>query len=966
MKYFVTILVFILINIVKINAQTSEIINPTPAAARMDGLGQRQKLQNNSVVNNVPFRSVGPTIMGGRVVDLDVDETDPTHFLAAYASGGLWKTENNGTTFKSIFDHELAMTIGDIAVNWKQNIIWIGTGENNSSRSSYSGVGVYKSSDGGKSWQHKGLEETQHIGRIILHPADTNTLWVAALGHLYSHNSERGIYKTSDGGKNWKKTLFVSDSCGAIDLIIDPLNSNILYASSWQRERSAWNFSGAGIETGIWKSTDGGENWALITTSDSGFPTGNGTGRIGLQRVVIDGKTIICAVHDNQNHRPKDTKDKKIDNLDKNEFRKITKEDFLKLEKNKIISFLKVNNFPKKYTADTIFELVKLDKIKPSALADYLEDANAQLFDTEVIGAEIWRSLDDGASWKKCNEQFLDDTYYSYGYYFAQIRISSQNPKKIYISAVPLLKSSDGGKTFINTNSENIHGDHHALWINPKNEKHLINGSDGGINISYDEGESWLRCNSPPTGQFYAVNVDNAEPYNIYGGLQDNGVWKGPSTYSPSLGWQSIGKYPYQFLSGGDGMQVQIDPKDNQIIYTGSQFGYYSRINLKDGTRKNIMPKHNLGERPLRFNWQTPILLSSHNSNILYFGANKLFRSFNQGDDWESISEDLTKGGKKGNIPFGTVTTISESEKKFGLIYVGTDDGNLAVTKDGGNNWNFIQNNLPKNLWATRIQASTHELGRVYCALNAYRNDNFKPYLYYSENFGETWKAIGTNLPMEPINVVKEDPKNSDILYVGTDNGLYISVDKGENFMAMNNNLPAVAVHDLVIHRKASDIIVGTHGRSVYVASVAEIQKLNPEILNSDLYLFDIQLVSFDENWGNSDYSWEIAKDPIIKFPIFCKENGIVELKIKTEKGMILQTFQKIVTKGINYVEYNLTFSPEKLKKYEDYLSSSNTEKEKKINFSKSKSGNYFIQKGKYEVFMTKANTTLSKKFLVE
>ncbi len=966
MKYFVTILVFILINTLKINAQTNERINPTSASQRIDGLGQRQKLQNNSVVNNVPFRSVGPTIMGGRVVDLDVDETDPTHFLVAYASGGLWKTENNGTTFEPLFDHELAMTIGDIAVNWKQNIIWIGTGENNSSRSSYSGVGVYKSSDGGKNWQHKGLEETQHIGRIILHPSDTNTLWIAALGHLYSRNSERGIYKTSDGGKNWKKTLFVSDSCGAIDLIIDPLNSNILYASSWQRERSAWNFSGAGTESGIWKSTDGGENWALVTTSQSGFPTGDGTGRIGLQGVVIDGKPVIYAALDNQNHRPKNIKEKKIDNLDKNEFRKITKEDFLKLEKNKIISFLKINNFPKKYTADTIFNLVKLDKIKPSALADYLEDANAQLFDTEVIGAEIWRSLDDGASWKKCNEQFLDDTYYSYGYYFAQIRISSQNPKKIYISAVPLLKSSDGGKTFINTNSENIHGDHHALWINPKNEKHLINGSDGGINISYDEGESWLRCNSPPTAQFYAVNVDNAEPYNIYGGLQDNGVWKGPSSYSPSLGWQSIGKYPYQFISGGDGMQVQIDPKDNQIIYTGSQFGYYSRINLKDGTRKNIMPKHNLGERPLRFNWQTPILLSSHNSNILYFGTNKLFRSFNQGDDWEAISEDLTTGGKKGNIPFGTVTTISESEKKFGLIYVGTDDGNLAVTKDGGNNWNFIQNNLPKNLWATRIQASTHELGRVYCALNAYRNDNFKPYLYSSDNFGETWKAIGTNLPIEPINVVKEDPKNPDILYVGTDHGLYISVDKGENFMAMNNNLPAVAVHDLVIHRKANDLIVGTHGRSVYVASVAEIQKLNPEILNSKLYIFDIQPVSFDESWGNSDYFWENAKDPIAKFPIFCKEKGVVELKIKTENGLLLQTQQKNVTKGINYVEYNLTISPDQLKKYENYLSSSSTEKEKNINLLKSKTGNYFIQKGKYEIFVTKENTILSKKLLVE
>ncbi|HFA52166.1 MAG TPA: glycosyl hydrolase, partial [Bacteroidetes bacterium] len=570
----------------------SQQINPayTPAPERLQNSDKRKAMLEQSLVKNVPFKSIGPSVFSGRVADVDVRPENPTFFYVAYASGGLWKTENNGQSFTPLFDNEAVMSIGDIAVDWPNNSVWVGTGEVNSSRSSYSGVGMFKSTDGGETWQHKGLPESHHIGRVLVHPSDPNTVWVAVLGHLYSPNEERGIYKTTDGGETWNRVLFVDENTGAIDLVIDPQNPNILYAATWHRERRAWDFVESGEGSGIYKSIDGGNNWTLLSTSESGFPTGKGAGRIGLDAAVKNGKTILVAVIDNQNRRPKE--DKKEKGLTKDALRDMSAEAFLKLEEKDIEKYLKDNNFPKKYTPKKVKKMVRKHEIKPAALAEYLDNANAQLFDTPVVGAEVYSSDDGGLTWAKTHEGYLDDVYYSYGYYFGQIRVAKQQPEKLYIFGVPILVSEDGGKNWQTINSPNVHSDHHALWVDPARNGHLILGNDGGINISYDGGENWVKCNTPSVGQFYHIAVDMEQPYNVYGGLQDNGSWYGPHTFKASTRWHATGHYPYRSFAGGDGMQTAVDTRDNNTIYGGFQFGFYFRINKKTGKKKRITPRH--------------------------------------------------------------------------------------------------------------------------------------------------------------------------------------------------------------------------------------------------------------------------------------------------------------------------------------------------------------------------------------
>ncbi|MCB0549959.1 MAG: glycosyl hydrolase, partial [Phaeodactylibacter sp.] len=645
----------------------------TPAAERIASYQQRQALAERSIANAIEFRNVGPTIMSGRVADLDVWAEDPSHFYVAYASGGLWKTENNGTSFEPLFDNEMVMTIGDIAVDWQRNTIWVGTGEVNSSRSSYAGVGIYKSTDGGKTWQHLGLAETHHIGRVVLHPGNPDVAWVAALGHLYSPNEERGIFKTSDGGKTWEKTLYINENTGGIDLIIDPDESNTLYAATWERERRAWNFVESGEGSAIYKSTDGGATWANISKDKGSFPSGEFAGRIGLDLIKQDGKTILYAAIDNYERY---TKEEEEDQLTKDELRNMSKEDFLKLEAYLLKDYLRRFDFPERYDVAKVRKMVESGEIQPKALVEYVEDANALLVDSPVYGLEVYRST-DGGSWEKAHEKVIERVYNTYGYYFGQIRVAPYDANKLFTMGVPVLRSDDGGKTWENINGDNVHGDHHALWINPKRPGHLILGNDGGVNISYDDGKSWIKCNTPAVGQFYAIATDMAEPYRVYGGLQDNGVWMGPSTYKASTNWHDSGQYPYRAIQGGDGMQVAIDTRDNETVYTGFQFGNYFRINTHTNKREYITPKPELGERPYRWNWQAPIHLSAHNPDILYMGANKLLRSLNQGKDFEEISGDLTKGGLKGDVPFGTLSSIHESPLQFGLLYTGSDDGLL-------------------------------------------------------------------------------------------------------------------------------------------------------------------------------------------------------------------------------------------------------------------------------------------------
>lgn len=907
------------------------------ASEIMQSIQKKQEASATSLVKNLPFKSIGPTVMSGRVVDLAVNPDKPSEFYVGYASGGVWYTKNNGTSFEPVLDSSPTQNVGSLAVDWKSNTIWVGTGEVNSSRSSYAGIGLLKSTDGGKSWTNIGLTDSHHISKILVNPADHDEIIVGVVGHLYSNSTERGIYKTLDGGKSWNRTLFINDHTGIIELDANPENFNLMYAAAWDKDRKAWNFDGNGAGSGIYKSTDGGNTWSQMTVEGSGFPTGNGVGRIGL--AVVDDKTVY-AIHDNQFRREEEKKDTEdIDMLKKEDFKNMTSDALLALDNNKLEDYLRQNGFQEKYKAESVKNMVRSGTVKPMDLARYLEDANSMLFDTPVIGAEVYKSTDGGKRWKKTHDGYLDGIYYSYGYYFGKIHVDPSDDKKIYIYGVPILKSSDGGKTFESISAENVHADHHALWINPKMPGHLINGNDGGVNITYDDGATWIKNNAPAVGQFYTVNVDNEKPYNVYGGLQDNGVWKGAHDSEMDFRWHQSGENPYKSIMGGDGMQVQIDNRNSNIVYTGFQFGIYFRLNLQTDEQTYIQPKHELGDSPYRFNWQTPILLSPHNQDILYLGGNKLMRSMNKGDDWEAISGDLTLGGKPGNVAYGTITTISESPFQFGTLYTGSDDGKVYVYRSGVANWVDISTALPKDLWVSRVIASEHKAERVYITLNGYRWDDFKPYIYTSDDFGQTWKSIASNLPSSPVNVIKEDPENENLLYLGTDNGAWVSLDRGNSWQPFAEGLPNVAVHDLVIQKRDKDLILGTHGRSFYKTDVELLQLLNPQSMQSVL-IAPVNSIRHSSRWGSSFNPWSDAFVPNEKFQFYSPVAGKMSISIENENGLKMQGMKLSVEKGINVAEYDLSVSSKAVKE----LKKVGTE------LTKGENGVYYLPKGMYTI----------------
>jgi photosystem II stability/assembly factor-like uncharacterized protein len=834
-------------------------------------------LSQENTFQSVKFKNIGPTIMSGRVVDLAVNPNNPSEFYTAYATGGLWYTDNNGTSFESVMDNAPTQNTGCVTVDWKSGLILVGTGEVNSSRSSYAGIGVLKSTDKGKTWTNIGLPDSHHISKIWVNPNDNNEIVVGVLGHLYSKNDERGVFKTTNGGKTWTKTLFINDETGIIDISFAPNNPKIMFAAAWERERKAYNFKGNGIGSGIYKSEDAGTTWKKID-ANSGFPSNIGIGRIGLTSF---NENIAYAIVDNQNMRPNA----------KNE--------------------------------------------KP-------KDANAAMFELEVIGAEIYKTTDAGKTWKKTHSQFIDDAFYSYGYYFADITVDESNENRLYISAVPLLFSNDGGKSFDVISKDNVHADHHVSWVNPKNPNHVINGNDGGVNITYDNGKHWVKCNNQAVGQFYTVNVDNKENYEVYGGLQDNGVWAGPNNYVHNVEWVQEGKYPYEFLSGGDGMQVQIDTRTNNLVYTGSQFGNYTKIDRKSGKREYITPRADKKEEPYRFNWQTPILLSIHNQDIIYFGGQYVFRSLNQGKDWEKISGDLTNGKVEGNVPFGTITSIAESKFKFGQLVVGTDDGNIHVTKNGGGDWTKVSNNFPQGLWVSRVQFSNFKKERIYITLNGYRNDNFTTYAYVSEDFGATWKMLTENFKQNAANVILEDSENENILYLGTDTGLFISMDKGNTWQDFSNEIPNVAVHDLVIQKREKDLIVGTHGRSLYKVNVANIQQINETINSKGIALFKLEDIYFSKNWGRKSNAWGTENIPNVEIWYYLKDNSNVAITIKNKDAVVVFNREAKAEKGMLKMEYDLSIDEKSKMAIE--------KKDTKIKITQAENKKYYLPVGKYTI----------------
>jgi photosystem II stability/assembly factor-like uncharacterized protein len=807
---------------------------PTKTKIRLQWFEKHQQLKDTSTFKNLPWSFVGPVWMSGRITDIEVPKGSKHTIIAATASGGVWKTINEGTTWEPIFENGLSTSIGDIAISDSDpNILWVGTGEKNSSRSSYSGAGIYKSSDGGKTWNHMGLGDTQHISRILIHPQNPDTVYVAAIGNLYTYNPERGVFKTEDGGKTWTKIHYINEKTGCIDLVMDPSNPDILLAATWDRLRNAWNMQEAGPGSAIYKTADEGKNWIKLS---NGLPSKNEMGRVGLS-ISQSNPNVIYALIDNHESKRKP---------------------------------------------------------KPGELDSYGLPAKKI-----IKGAEVYRSDNKGESWKLVDTKYnMFYLYFEYGYYFGEIRVDPNDENTIYTLGIPLFKSTDGGKTYKSIYYKDLHGDHQAMWINPKDSNHIINGNDGGVNISYDGGKTWRDINNIPTIQFYNVYLDNQTPFNIYGSVQDHGCFRGPVTHNPKRN----NAWDWVSIPGGEASYIEVDPLNPDILYSEGYYGSLMKSNLKDNTRKQIRPKAEKGKPALRCNWLTPFIISPHNPMTIFFGSQYLHRSLNSGETWQTISPDLTQNSpkKRGDVPFATITTISESPIVPGLIYVGTDDGNVQVTKTGGANWQKITKTLPKNKWISRVFASAHQKGTIYLSLNGYRNDDFNAYIYKSTNFGKNWININNNLPGGPVNVIKEDPKNENILYVGTDIGIYISLDKGISWNSISNNLPTTFVHDLSVHSRDNILVIATHGRGIYVMDVSPIQSYTKDIQTKDLHLFKMAPIKLPRSW------WDPRTPLPIIYTLKQDQQEKVEISIFDSQNKLVKKLSHTGTAGFNHLQWNL------------------------------------------------------------
>jgi photosystem II stability/assembly factor-like uncharacterized protein len=747
-----------------------------------------------AAVAKLEFRNIGPTIMSGRVSDVAVVESDPAIFYVGTASGGVWKTVNHGTTFEPIFDDQSMASIGDVTVAPSNpNIVWVGAGEPQNRQSSPWGDGVYKSTDAGRTWTHMGLSATHNISRIQIHPRNPDIVYVAAVGRLWGPNPERGVYRTMDGGATWELVLFVDEDTGTIDLAMDPGDPQTLFAAMYQRRRTPWGFNGGGPGSGIHRTLDGGETWTEVT---EGLPEGD-KGRIGLDIFRGDGNMV--------------------------------------------------------------FAIVEADKRRPGQGFGGGAGPDAK--------NGVYRSLDRGDTWEHLSTTNNRPIYYS------QIRVDPSDAGRIYLGGANLYKSDDGGQNFTPDAASEVHSDHHALWINPANSDHLILGGDGGVSISWDRSETWRQLYNLPISQFYEIGVDMRDPYHVCGGLQDNGSWCAPSDTWSNQGirtgdWYNVGY--------GDGFFTVMHPTE-PIMLVESQGGNLARVNLitLESTRMRPVARPLAGaeaeegaeegeeeeERSLRWNWDTPVVLSSHDPNTVYIGSNILFKSTDLGMTWEEISPDLSRAidreeleimGVRGSEPmmsmndgqssYGNLTALAESPLNASVLYAGTDDGNVQVTRDGGGTWTSVTANLsglPDRTYVTRLMASRFDEATVYAAFDGHRTSDFQPYVYVSRDYGDSWQLIVDGLPEWSVNALAQHPDNPNLLFVGNEIGVYFSIDGGQRWVRLKNNLPTVPVDDIVVHPRDNDLVLGTHGRGIWIMSdITPLEELTPQVLASDAHLF--------------------------------------------------------------------------------------------------------------------------------
>jgi len=773
--------------------EAQERIHSTDPAVRLQMYEAHVAMEENSPFKNHPWQFIGPTNISGRMTDIAVvtPKGESYTIYVAGASGGVWMTKNEGVTWEPIFQEEASTSIGEVTVAPSdQDIIWVGTGEANIFRSSMAGAGIYKSVDGGESWEHKGLAGTLTIPRIIVHPTNPDIVYVAASGHEWTNDEYRGLYKTTDGGDSWEKILYIDEETGVIDLVMHPTDANTLYAATWQRIRDKWNdprneddYTGSGI----YKTTDGGTSWTEV---NDGLPAPRYRGRIGID-IAHSNPDVLYAFVDN---------------------------------------YETAREAPEGAT-----------------------DAYGRPRGPVIQGATVFRSDNGGGDWTRMSESdaYMQGLSGTYGWVFGQMRVDPNDENRIYVMGLALNVSDDGGKSF--RPLPGMHGDHHGLWIDPANSDYLVNVNDGGVAISYDGGEDWRTFyDNLPLVQFFNVAHDMGDPFRVYGSIQDHGSYRG--IVDLSRGRNNIPPAQFEGAPGGEGSSHVIDPTDPDIVYSAGFYGTIQRSNMATGETESVVPRAPEGELGYRGQWVAPFIISPHNPRVIYHGMNYLFRSMHRGDSWERISPDLTFNDpdKYGDIPYQTLFSIAESPFKFGLLYVGTDDGRVWRTDNGGTDWKEINRGVPVK-WVAELVASMYDEGTVFMAQNGKRDDDFAPYLWKSTDYGEHWTSIVNNIPSGPVNVIKEDPKNENILYVGTDLGMYVSLNGGAEWHALpGGELPSSFYQDLVIHPEEDILIAATHGRGLWALDVRPIQALTPELQRAPVHLFDIEAAQLPRGWRST------------------------------------------------------------------------------------------------------------------
>jgi photosystem II stability/assembly factor-like uncharacterized protein len=824
------------------------------AQPRPSAIAAREATVDAEHLRAFHWRPVGPANMGGRVSDIAGHPSDPATFYVALGTGGLLKTTNYGTTWSFVFEDEPVASIGAVAVApSKPDVVWVGTGEGNSRNSSSWGNGVYRSSDAGKTWKHLGLAETHDIPRIVVHPTDPDTAYVCALGHLWGENAERGVFKTTDGGKTWQHSLKLDARTGCVDLVLDPGNPEVVFAAAYARRRTAWSYESGGRLGGIYRSNDGGAHWTKLA---GGLP--ENTGRIGL---------------DAARSRP-----------------------------------------------GTFYAVVESD-----------EGGNTPPFDPASRFGGVFRTDDRGETWTHVSKLAPR------GFYFSEIRVDPKDDQHLWVLGTDLYVSKDGGTTWSRQAAARTHVDHHALWIDPANPRRVLLGNDGGIYASWDAGEKWTFLNNVATGEFYNLGVDFKTPYTICGGLQDNGTWCGPSATLAATNVQEedsdqasgITNQDWRYYTGGDGFHVAIDPTDPSILYSEYQGGAINRLNLATGVRKQLRPAAREGQPEYRFNWNTPFVISHHDPSVLYLGGNVLFRLSNRGDDWQAISPDLTTLNPKKMVSAGsgaetycTIVTISESPRDPKVIWAGTDDGNVQLTRDGGGSWTNVAGNLPpeaRGLYVSRLEASHFDPARVFVAMDGHRSDVFKPFLFVSDDFGASFRPISATLPAGgPVQVVREDLENPDLLFCGTEFGAFASFDRGAHWTPLKQGMPTVAVDDLLIHPRDRDLIAGTHGRSILVLDdIAALEQATAAVRAVPYHLFQprparaFYYLPYGGIWGDGFFT---AKNPpfgaVIQYWVKEYSPDDVSIEIADAKGRTVRKLKGPASPGFNRVVWDL--EPEK------------------------------------------------------